>query len=130
MKNKGGRPRKLTYEIKDAIVEGVKKGYTLKAACKYAGVSYASLANWKRLAKTKDADTILYQDLITDIDAAIRLLWRQHRQQGLSAFRPEDLKFKAFRKRNYQHKKEIEDQKILNLFERLVILEKRKYKPS
>ncbi len=43
MKNKGGRPRKLTPEIKDAIVEGVEKGFTLKAACKYAGVSYASL---------------------------------------------------------------------------------------
>uniref|UniRef100_UPI002627E341 transposase n=1 Tax=uncultured Legionella sp. TaxID=210934 RepID=UPI002627E341 len=78
MKNKGGRPRKLTPEIKDAIVEGVEKGFTLKAACKYAGVSYGSLANWKRLAKADDVDAVLYQDLITSINVATRLLWCQH----------------------------------------------------
>lgn len=130
MKDKGGRPRKLTQEIKDAIVVGVAKGLTLKAACKCAGISYASLANWKRLAKTEDEDAMLYQDLITNIDVATRLLWCQHRQQALSALRKEDLKFQAPKKKSYQTKKEKEAQNILNLFERLVILEKRRYKLS
>lgn len=129
MKNKGGRPRKLTLEIKDAIVEGIGKGFTLKAACKYAGVSYASLANWKRLAKADDVGAVLYQDLISSIDVATRLLWCQRRQQALSAIRQQDLKFKEPNKRRYQTKKEIETQNILNLFERLAILEQR-YKPS
>ena len=130
MKNKGGRPRKLTQEIKDAIVEGIEKGFTLKSACKYAGVSYASLANWKRLAKAEDVDAVLYQDLITNIDVATRLLWCQRRQQALSALRQQDLKFKEPKKRSFQTKKEIEAQNILNLFERLVMLEQRRYKPS
>lgn len=50
MKNKGGRPGKLIPEMKSALVYGGEKGLTLKAACQCAGVSYSSLANWKRFA--------------------------------------------------------------------------------
>ncbi|CAM4473105.1 MAG: hypothetical protein LEGION0403_FIIPPAGN_01455 [Legionella sp.] len=126
MKSKGGRPRKLTHEIKNAIVEGIEKGFTLKVACKYAGVSYASLANWKRLAKTEDVDAVLYQDLITSIDVTMRLLLcHQRRQQAFSTHR-QNLKFNEPKKRSYQTKKEIEAQNIFNLFERLVILEQRR----
>lgn len=128
MKNKGGRPRKLTYEIKDAIVEGVEKGMTLKAACKYAGISYAALANWKKLAKIEAEESALYKDLILSIDAASRLAWCQYRQQALSSIKKEDLKFKQPQKKIYLTKKEIEEKNIAYLMEGIIMLEKRMLK--
>lgn len=127
MKNKGGRPRKLTHEMKTAIVEGIEKGLTLKAACKCAGVSYASLANWKRFAKTEDDKAALYQDLIVSIDIAKRLAWCQHRQQALSSIKKEDLKFRQPQKK-YLTKKEREEKITADLIERMNMLERKRSK--
>jgi len=46
MENKGGRPIKFTDLVIEDIIFGIGKGLTLKAACKFAGVSYSTLAWW------------------------------------------------------------------------------------
>ena len=127
MKNKGGRPRKLTLEMKSALVDGIEKGLTLKAACKCAGVSYSSLANWKRFAKAENEGAALYKDLIVSITVASHLVWFQHRQQALSLITREDLKFRQPPK-VYLTKKQREEQNITSLIERIAALEKKKAK--
>ena len=93
MKNKGGRPRKLTREIKDALIDGVSRGLTLKAACKCAGISYSSLANWKKLARGGDQDADVYTDFIANINVAMRYAQYQQRQLALALIKKEDFKF-------------------------------------
>lgn len=128
MKNKGGRPRKLIHEIKDALIEGIEKGLTLKAACKCAGISYASLANWKKFAKAEDDEAELYTDLIRSINAAIRYAQYQQRQQALTSIKKEDFKFRQPQKTKLS-KKEKEAQRtndaIASIRERVAMLEKR-----
>lgn len=128
MKNKGGRPRKLTFEMKTAIIEGIEKGLTLRAACECAGVSYSSLANWKRFA-AQDVGATLYKDLIVGIKVASHLAWCQHRQQALASIKKEDLKFRQLPK-VYHTKKQREEQNITSLIERLAALEKKKVKSN
>lgn len=127
MKNKGGRPRKLTDEIKDALIEGIEKGLTLKAACKCAGISYASLANWKKFAKAEDDEAELYTDLIRSINAAIRYAQYQQRQQALASIKKEDFKFRQPQKTKLS-KKEKEAQRtndaIVSIRERIAMLER------
>lgn len=94
MKNKGGRPRKLTSAIKDAIIDGIKKGLTLKAACKCAGISYSSLANWKKFVNAEDDETDLYAELVVSVNLAMRQAWFQHREKALSSIKNDDFKFK------------------------------------
>jgi hypothetical protein len=92
MKNKGGRPQKLTPLIKAAIIDGIEKGLSLKAICKCAGISYSSLANWKKLAKAKDHKANLYTDLIASMNIAIELAWHQYREKALSSINSHDFK--------------------------------------
>ncbi len=127
MKNKGGRPRKLTQEIKDALIEGIEKGLTLKAACKCAGISYASLANWRKFAKAENDEAELYTDLIRSINAAIRYAQYQQRQQALASIKKEDFKFRQPQKTKLS-RKEKEAQRtndaIARIRERIMTLEK------
>lgn len=51
MKNKEGRPTKFTDSVMEDIIIGIGRGYTLKAACKFAGISYSTLACWISKAK-------------------------------------------------------------------------------
>lgn len=129
MKNKGGRPRKLIHEIKDALIEGIEKGLTLKAACKCAGISYASLANWKKFAKAEDDEAELYSDLISSVNAAIIYAQYQHRQKALASIKKEDFKFRNIPTIKLT-RKEKEVQKINNVIDgistRIAALEKRR----
>lgn len=63
MKNKGGRPIKFTDSVMDNIVSGIGKGYTLKAACRFAGVSYSTLAWW--MFKGKQAKKLVIKNKYT-----------------------------------------------------------------
>ncbi len=46
MKNIGGRPIKFTNSVLEDVIYGIAQGFTLKASCKFAGVSYSTLAWW------------------------------------------------------------------------------------
>lgn len=128
MKNKGGRPRKLTREIKDALIDGVSRGLTLKAACKCAGISYSSLANWKKLARGGDQDADVYTDFIANINAAIRYAQYQQRQQALALIKKEDFKFKKRKKNIRLTPKEMEANLIAHLVAQVEALEKKESK--
>ncbi|WP_412758185.1 transposase [Legionella bozemanae] len=128
MKNLGGRPRKLTQEIKEAIIEGVSRGLTLKAACKCAGISYSSLAYWKRFTKLEGEEAIFYADLTRGINAAIRFAQYQQRQKALAALQLGDYKFRSTTKIKLT-RKEREQQVIENIGKRIEALEKKRYKP-
>lgn len=127
----GGRPRKLTQEIKDALIEGIEKGLTLKAACQCAGISYASLANWKKFAKAEDNEAQLYADLIRSINAAIIYAQYQQRQQALASIKKEDFKFRQPQKIKLSQK-EREAQNLNNVMnsfsERIAALERARHK--
>jgi len=42
----GGRPRKLTAESLEKLIESISLGGTYELACNYAGVSYSSFRVW------------------------------------------------------------------------------------
>lgn len=132
MKNKDGRPRKLTQEIKEAIIDGMEKGLTLKAACKCAGISYASLANWKKFAKIEDDDADLYVDLIASVYTAMRFAEQQHRQQALASIKKEDFKFRQPQKPKLtkkEKKAQHTNDMIASIRERIAMLERSRRHP-
>lgn len=123
MKNKGGRPRKLTPEIKEAILEGVRKGLNLKAVCKSAGISYSALASWKRYVKIKDDNEAdLYAELRISIDNEMECAGRQHRETVLANLKEEDFKFRKKKRAAPINRKERAEKRsidaIANLRER------------
>jgi len=65
MKNKGGRPIKFTDAVVEDILSGISKGFTLKAACKFAGVSYSTLAWW--VSKGKQAKKVEIKNKYTNV---------------------------------------------------------------
>lgn len=80
MKNKGGRPGKLSNEIKQVLINGVLNGLTLKASCKLAGISYSTFASWRvrgRLAKVGECDE--YKQLMDSINSAISQIVSERR---------------------------------------------------
>lgn len=44
---KNGRPSKLTPEITERFLTAIKLGATYELACKYAGITYQTLLNWR-----------------------------------------------------------------------------------
>lgn len=79
MNNKGGRPEKFPDSIEN-IIEGIRKGLTLKAACRYAGVSYSALAYWMSKGKQsqKTQLTNKYTIVLDRIDQATRAQKQKH----------------------------------------------------
>lgn len=47
MEKKNGRPSKLTPEITERFLTAIKLGATYELACKYAGITYQTLLNWR-----------------------------------------------------------------------------------
>lgn len=44
--SKGGRPSKLTEEVKQKLTEALENGNSLEPSCAYAGISYQTFRNW------------------------------------------------------------------------------------
>ncbi len=65
MKNIGGRPIKFTDSVLEDILYGIAQGFTLKASCKFASVSYSTLAWW--LAKGKQAKQSNIKNKYSDV---------------------------------------------------------------
>ena len=65
MKDIGGRPIKFTDSVLEDILCGIAHGLTLKASCKFAGVSYSTLAWW--LSKGKQAKQSNVRNKYTDV---------------------------------------------------------------
>lgn len=89
MLNKGGRPLKLTNEVREALITGVRKGLTLKAACKCEGISYSTFANWRQKNRKLIAQgkpTELYE-FVCAIDVEVCHLQHQHRLAAMANIR-------------------------------------------
>lgn len=59
--------RKLTPEVHELLVYGVRRGRTMVHVCKLAGVSVAQLKVWRRCAEEGDEKA---QALVADMEAA------------------------------------------------------------
>ena len=108
----------------DKNIQGV---LTLKAACKCAGISYASLANWKKFARAEDDEAELYGDLIRNINAAVIYAQYQHRQQALASIKKEDFKYKQPQKIKLSQKEKDAQRTndiIANIRDRIATLER------
>lgn len=55
MQNKGGRPTSYSPDVKETILNCIRQGMTLKAACKEARISYSTLASWDRKVRSGTA---------------------------------------------------------------------------
>jgi lambda repressor-like predicted transcriptional regulator len=95
MQNKGSRPIKFTHAVMEDVLSGVAKGFTLKAACRFAGVSYSTLANWMFKGKQSKKSNIRnkYTDVLERIDHARYIQTMKHRDQVLLTLRPRDFRF-------------------------------------
>src|SRR5689334_21073211 len=60
---KSGRPTKLNDNVKRALLNSVEYGRTLKGACKDAGISYSTFANWRQKRKSR-----LSEEPLTELD--------------------------------------------------------------
>ena len=65
MKDIGRRSIKFTDLVVEDILCGIAHGLTLKASCKFAGVSYSTLAWW--IAKGKQAKRSNIKNKYTDV---------------------------------------------------------------
>ncbi|OGT38878.1 MAG: hypothetical protein A3F12_02770 [Gammaproteobacteria bacterium RIFCSPHIGHO2_12_FULL_38_14] len=95
MKNIGGRPIKFTNSVLEDIIYGIAQGFTLKASCKFAGVSYSTLAWW--LAKGKQAKQSniknKYSDVLERINQATYAEKIKHRNNFFLTFKPRDFRY-------------------------------------
>lgn len=83
VKDKGGRPSKLSKIVSSMIFDGVAQGLTYKAACKGAGVSYSSLAGWmaKGRKALKDGVENEFSALAQSLKAkSDELRWKNYRE--------------------------------------------------
>lgn len=91
----GGRPIKLTDSVLEDIIYGIGKGLTLKASCKFAGISYSALAWW--MSKGKQAKQIditnQYTAVLERINQATYAERLKHRKKFLSTFTPRDFRY-------------------------------------
>lgn len=92
MKNQGGRPLRLTNEIKEALIAGVKQGLTLKAACKCAGISYSTFANWRQKSRQRreDEEPTELDQLVACVDIEANYQQAEHRLAARTALKPRD----------------------------------------
>lgn len=95
MKNQGGRPLRLTNEIKEALIAGVKQGLTLKAACKCAGISYSTFANWRQKSRRRleDEEPTELDQLVACVDIEVSYQQREHRLAARTALKQRDFRY-------------------------------------
>ncbi|MBX3708216.1 MAG: hypothetical protein KIT56_00905 [Gammaproteobacteria bacterium] len=91
----GGRPIKLTDSVLEDIIYGIGKGLTLKASCKFAGISYSALAWW--MSKGKQAKKIdasnRYTVVLERIKQATYAEKIKHRKKFLLTISPRDFRY-------------------------------------
>ena len=95
IKSKGGRPLKLTNDVRDAIISCIRQGLTLKAACRCAGISYSTFANWRqknRKLLKQEPPTELYQ-FVAAIDVEMSHMRHEHRLAAVASIKPRDYRF-------------------------------------
>lgn len=86
---------KLTYEVREALISGVKEGLTLKAACKYAGISYSTFANWRQKSRkvSEEDEPNPFIQLVAEIDMVAMHLQQQHRLEARANGTPRDYRY-------------------------------------
>lgn len=95
MKNKGGRPLKLTNEMREALISGVKEGLTLKAACKGAGISYSTFANWRQKCRRapKNEDPTPLAQFVAEVEIESNHFQREYRLAARVNRKPRDFRY-------------------------------------
>lgn len=95
MRNKGGRPIKLNAEVREGLIAAVRQGLTLKAACRCAGISYSTFANWRQKCRKliKEGVSTEPYDFVTAIDVEVCQLQRQHRLAAYARLRSRDYRY-------------------------------------
>jgi hypothetical protein len=95
MKNSGGRPIKLNCIVREAIISGVRQGLTLKAACKCAGISYSTFANWRQKSRKLIKAGIPTEpyEFVSAIDVEVCHMQREHRLAAYATLRPRDYRY-------------------------------------
>lgn len=53
---KVGRPSKLTPDVTKRFLDAVRLGSPYELACKYAGITYDTLINWRKRAENNEQD--------------------------------------------------------------------------
>lgn len=82
MRNKGGRPSKLTEEVKNRLLDALRMGNYYEAACAYAGVSYSTLRGWiVKGEKAKSGKYLKFLEAVrqaeAEAEARIVLQWQK-----------------------------------------------------
>ena len=84
--NKMSKPIELTKATREAFIAGLKKDLTLEIACKYIGISQATLADW--MVKAEKSQKRCERNEYTHLMRTIKLVsyneWQQHRGKALS----------------------------------------------
>jgi hypothetical protein len=111
MKNAGGRPIKLTDPVLEDVIYGIGKGLTLKASCKYAGISYSALAWWifkgKQAKKMNIANR--YTVVMERINQAAYAERLKHREKFLLSLSPRDFRYGWNNPMSVEARKKISD---------------------
>ena len=95
MKHKGGRPVKFTDSVLENIISGIAQGFTLKTACRFAGISYSTLAWWMSKGKQAKKSDVKnkYADVLECINHATYTEKIKHRDVFLLALKPRDFRY-------------------------------------
>ena len=77
-----GRPSKLTPIVRDKLIQAIKVGSHLNAACAYAGVDYSNFRRWMRKGESQTKGEFCdFRDAIriSEAELEIRLVatWQQ-----------------------------------------------------
>lgn len=95
MKNMGGRPIKFTALVVKDIIYGIAQGFTLKASCKFAGVSYSTLAWWLSKGKQSRQSNIKnkYTDVLDRINHATYVEKMKLQDNFVLTLKPRDFRY-------------------------------------
>ena len=82
MRNKGGRPSKLTEEVKNKLLDALKMGNYYDAACAYAGIHYYTFRLWMAKGeKAKSGEFFEFFEAVkeaeNEAEARTVLLWQK-----------------------------------------------------
>jgi transposase-like protein len=78
----GGRPSKLTPEVKEKLINAIKMGNYYEAACAYAGIEYSTFRKWMiKGEKSKNGEFFEFFKAIkqaeAEAEARIVALWQK-----------------------------------------------------
>lgn len=82
MRNKGGRPSKLTEEVKNRLLDALRMGNYYDAACAYAGIHYYTFRLWMAKGeKAKSGEFFEFFEAVkeaeNEAEARTVLLWQK-----------------------------------------------------